>query len=821
MEDYDTESTMSELSDHYLMVHPELANAETPVMTQKSSSWGFKRILTDIRATIIQSYPGALADLKGLNPDLYAVPFGTRIITIKTNSEENVRFSVRNKVWSTLDKVSERIMKIWDARKDKQEKVLLLFAVTSSGQFCGVAEMSGPWDKNHSIEGWNDDTHESVGSIPVTWIYVKNVTFGKFNHLRTGKKDLAVSNTWNGMHLESAVGRQTIQIYAESPHISNILAFTPAQAQEEAAKYAQRNLQKQAQAAFYNSSNDFIGPGPSDVRNFRNITAPQRNVLASNNWRAQENAFRQATGYGAGIAMPMQPSTPSRNGPPAFDGAGDVANTSTSGGLFTCIVDGHGNYIPVNPPTSNSYAAQPIMGTGDWNGNQRFQQNSRSIDSFDGSLMQRGGYRGGPRGGHRGGKGNVTHVHNYKYINVSPDNSESAGNPRPLQNAASSASMTSYLANGLSSARSSSLQHAISVAEFVPRSLANRSLLQSTLKSAAVRHAASSATMTESKSSGSFVTQADPRGPVTAPSITGTLNNAATNTGNDQDDMQSTDSYPSYMRGADSMAGYDPRPGPPQQVTVPVDYKQQVPQLEPAPARIRSTDGSSPTHAAVGSIEKLPNTTANWVQKTPTHAVTFDPTDADDRLKAVANGLDLAKRTLFWGWISRKNVVGKKLESLNGRGGPELYELESQYTFILLQIRELGVDLGALQPPPAPETPRSAPASRIGSDMLHDGFTSASRNKCNGCSKCNGGEEGVEADGTVYGHVRHRHAGSIGARIIKQLNEIIASPPTSKRSTSPVDSTSAGSGEETAESEVTDPFEGKTGGVRLFDGLAN
>ncbi|KAK4554685.1 hypothetical protein LTR86_008187 [Recurvomyces mirabilis] len=813
MEDHDTDSTVSELSDHYLIVQPELANAETPVMTQNSSSWGFKRILTDVRATIIQSYPGALADLKGLNPDLYAVPFGTRIITIKTNSEENVRFSVRNKVWSTLDKVSERIMKIWDARKDKQEKVLLLFAVVSSGQFCGVAEMSGPWDKNHSIEGWNDDTHESVGSIPVTWIYVKNVTFGKFNHLRTGKKDLAVSNTWNGMHLESAVGRQTIQIYAESPHISNILAYTPEHAQEEAAKFAQRNFQKQAQAAYYNSSNDFTGPGPSDVRNFRNITAPQRNVLTSNNWRAQENAFPQATGYGVGTAMPMQPFTPARNGPPAFDGAGDVANTPTTGGLFTCIVDDHGNYIPVNPPTSNSYTAQPIMGTGSWNGNQRFQQNSRSIDSFRGPPMQRGGYRGGLRGGPRGGKVNVTNIH-YNIINVSPDNSESTGSPRRLQNAASSTSMSSYVANGLSSARSSSLQHAVSVAEFVPKSLANRSLLQSTLKSAAVKHAASSATMRESKSGGSFVTQADPRGPVTAPSITGTFNNAATNTVNDQADKQSTDSYPSYMRGADSMAGYNPRPWPTQQATVPVDGKQQVPQLEPAPARIRSTDGNSPTHAAVSSIEKLPNITVKWVQKTPTHAVTFDPAEADDCLKAVANSLDLAKRALFWSWIARKNIVGKKLESLNGRGGTELYELESQYAFILLQIRDLGVDLGALQPPPAPETPCSVPASRIGSDMLHGVLTSASLNGRFA------GEEGVEGPGIVYGHVRNRHACSIGSRLLKELNELVASPPTSKRSASPADSTAAASGEETAESEVTDPFEGKTGGVRLFDRMA-
>ena len=34
-------------------------------------------------------------------------------------------------------------MRIWDARKDKKEKALLLFAITGSKQFCGIAEKEG------------------------------------------------------------------------------------------------------------------------------------------------------------------------------------------------------------------------------------------------------------------------------------------------------------------------------------------------------------------------------------------------------------------------------------------------------------------------------------------------------------------------------------------------------------------------------------------------------------------------------------------------------------------------------------------------------
>jgi len=72
-------STTSELSDHYLNIHPELADAEIPVMTQQSCSFSFKRITVNYNIPLIESYPGALADLKGLNPDFYAMPYGVSV----------------------------------------------------------------------------------------------------------------------------------------------------------------------------------------------------------------------------------------------------------------------------------------------------------------------------------------------------------------------------------------------------------------------------------------------------------------------------------------------------------------------------------------------------------------------------------------------------------------------------------------------------------------------------------------------------------------------------------------------------------------------
>lgn len=88
----------------------------------------------------------------------------TRVINIKTDFAENITFSVQHSCWATLEKVSERIMEVWNARKDKSEKVLLLAAVNAGKQFCGLAEMTGPWNPNAKLDGWRDPA-SGAGSL--------------------------------------------------------------------------------------------------------------------------------------------------------------------------------------------------------------------------------------------------------------------------------------------------------------------------------------------------------------------------------------------------------------------------------------------------------------------------------------------------------------------------------------------------------------------------------------------------------------------------------------------------------------------------------
>lgn len=76
-------------------------------------------------------------------------------MNIKTESVKNIELSIQKSLWTTLDVVSQRIMTVYNARHDTtKEKVLFLFAVSGSKQFCGLAEMSGRWNPGEQVEGF-------------------------------------------------------------------------------------------------------------------------------------------------------------------------------------------------------------------------------------------------------------------------------------------------------------------------------------------------------------------------------------------------------------------------------------------------------------------------------------------------------------------------------------------------------------------------------------------------------------------------------------------------------------------------------------------
>lgn len=53
--------------------------------------------------------------------------------------------------------------------------------VNASGQFCGVAEMTGPVDFYKDMDFWHQDKWS--GSFPVKWHFIKDVPNPNFRHI--------------------------------------------------------------------------------------------------------------------------------------------------------------------------------------------------------------------------------------------------------------------------------------------------------------------------------------------------------------------------------------------------------------------------------------------------------------------------------------------------------------------------------------------------------------------------------------------------------------------------------------------------------------
>lgn len=53
--------------------------------------------------------------------------------------------------------------------------------MNASGQFCGVAEMTGPVDFSKSVDYWQQDKWN--GRFPVTWHIIKDIPNCQFRHI--------------------------------------------------------------------------------------------------------------------------------------------------------------------------------------------------------------------------------------------------------------------------------------------------------------------------------------------------------------------------------------------------------------------------------------------------------------------------------------------------------------------------------------------------------------------------------------------------------------------------------------------------------------
>ena len=75
-----------------------------------------------------------------------------------------------------MEKISERIMAVWNRYGGTAQKIFFLFSVNGSKKFSGLGELAGPWDKQSFLDGWseNPESHGCVGSVSLDIRFVSS-----------------------------------------------------------------------------------------------------------------------------------------------------------------------------------------------------------------------------------------------------------------------------------------------------------------------------------------------------------------------------------------------------------------------------------------------------------------------------------------------------------------------------------------------------------------------------------------------------------------------------------------------------------------------
>ncbi|KAI3882909.1 hypothetical protein MKW92_000416 [Papaver armeniacum] len=141
-----------------------------------------------------------------------------KFFVIKSYSEDDVHKSIKYNVWSSTPNGNKRLENAYeDAQKISAGKpsgcpIFLFFSVNASGQFCGVAEMTGPVDFNKDMNFWQQDKWS--GSFPVKWHFIKDVPNTNFRHIiLENNENKPVTNSRDTQEIHHKPGIDMLNIF--------------------------------------------------------------------------------------------------------------------------------------------------------------------------------------------------------------------------------------------------------------------------------------------------------------------------------------------------------------------------------------------------------------------------------------------------------------------------------------------------------------------------------------------------------------------------------------------------------------------------------
>ncbi|XP_066384140.1 YTH domain-containing protein ECT4-like isoform X2 [Miscanthus floridulus] len=234
----------------------------------------------------------AVPDRAQFNRDDFPVQYdAAKFFVIKSYSEDDIHKSVKYNVWASTTNGNKKLDAAYQEAQSKGSScpIFLFFSVNTSGQFVGVAEMTGAVDFEKTLEYWQQDKWN--GSFSVKWHIVKDVPNNILKHIileNNENKPVTNSRDTQEIHLEQ--GLQMLKIFKD--HVSKTSILDDFAFYESRQKLMQdkRSKQQQVQKQVWDSRTPISvtseqqqeaangKPNPSDVPN--GVTAEVKAVKA-------------------------------------------------------------------------------------------------------------------------------------------------------------------------------------------------------------------------------------------------------------------------------------------------------------------------------------------------------------------------------------------------------------------------------------------------------------------------------------------------------------------------------------------------------------
>ncbi|KAG0470325.1 hypothetical protein HPP92_017025 [Vanilla planifolia] len=149
-----------------------------------------------------------------------------KFFVIKSYSEDDVHKSIKYCVWSSTPSGNKRLDSAFDeARKSSLRltcPIFLFFSVNASGQFCGVAEVTGPVDFQKDMDFWQQD--KWLGSFPVKWHIIKDVSNTRLRHILLENNEYRpVTCSRDTQEIPFLQGISMLRIFKNAPVVTSIL----------------------------------------------------------------------------------------------------------------------------------------------------------------------------------------------------------------------------------------------------------------------------------------------------------------------------------------------------------------------------------------------------------------------------------------------------------------------------------------------------------------------------------------------------------------------------------------------------------------------